>query len=132
AQLDRPSGVNITADSGTRLAGLADILPVAEPASGVGTAEHVPAGSADDAAVGGPEPVAPVLPASGWLDTPSEQAVEALPAEALVPEADPASGTGSGPPAGPETSDIFARGSAPVAAPADGGDVSDVIIATAY
>jgi hypothetical protein len=123
ARLDPPSGVNITADSGTRLADLAEIIPTAEPASGTGA----PAAGADDrAAVGGPEPVAPVHPASGWLDTPSEQAI-AVPADALVPEAEPASGTGPG----SEGSDIFAGGTAPaVAAADDGQDVSDVILAT--
>ncbi len=100
------------------------LVPLADPASGIQSGTRLPVGiSREDpeAAVGNLEPVAPVAPASGWLDS-----------DVPLPSVGPASQFPEGdlevtPKV--ESSDIFSTGAVPPA-PAIGG--SDVIMATAF
>ncbi|HEV3436658.1 MAG TPA: tetratricopeptide repeat protein [Gemmata sp.] len=101
------------------------IIPEAAPGSSVAPS------SENLDAIGNLEPVAPVAPASGWLDDAADAPIEpvdsraALLAEPLeVHQADLL----DAPPA-IESSDIFSSGPIPTAA---GADQSDVIAATAY
>ncbi len=105
ARLDPPSGVNITADSSTKLAEMAE--------------------AADFDDVADLEDIAVVEPASGWFDSEADELATAEP-----PVAEATSATGLEP-AAPghqiESSDIFASGPVPSA---EAADVSDVIAAT--
>jgi len=101
------------------------VLPDAVP----GSSAVKPSESSD--AIGNLEPVAPVAPASGWLDDAADAPIEPVDARAGLPteplevhQADLL----DAPPA-IESSDIFSSGPIPTAT---GADQSDVIAATAY
>ena len=102
-------------------------IPLADPASGIKSGTRLPAGASHEdpeAAVGNLEPVAPVAPASGWLDS-----------DVPLPNVGPAPRLPDMPEADLETtpkvesSDIFSTGAVPPP-PVIGG--SDVIVATAF
>ena len=112
------------ASSSDNLSEMSGFIPTADPASDprISKTSHDP-----DAAVGNLEPVDPVSPASGWLDSdvPLPQVGARPPAEPLsVEQAD----LFEAPPQ-IESSDIFSTGAAPPAKPSGG---SDVLSATAY
>lgn len=106
---------------GSERAGGSGRIPTAEPVSGTG----LPSSAYDpDAAVGNLEPVSPISPASGWLDSdvPLPSVGEAPPAESLKVES---ADLFESPPQ-VESSDIFSTGGA---RPVEG---SDVLAATAF
>ena len=100
--------------------------PVLTPTDGV---IHLPPAHDPEAVVGNLEPVDPVAPASGWLDSDVLRIPTADP-NALIPTAEPAASDLEPVTADViESSDIFSGGRAIPALPVE---QSDVIVATAY
>jgi hypothetical protein len=117
--------------------GLSKIIPSAEPASGeLSVPEAAPASGeipVPDAAPASSavnlEPVVPVKPASGWLDSDERVIPVAVPAQTPAPPDSNQAAISDAPAVGTESSDIFASQRPVAATPAEH---SDVIAATAF